>query len=155
MKTHTSQNKHRNSQKEKITHSLLSDCILLWGQFYINNQLIILNNEAFLISLGLTQQNAMSSFPHWVSSFVKSLFLFFSASWMQNRKWTATGQIWMIWKILKEAGLCNTSWVVDHTAQEEPAFETGKCLSHFIFSSGRHSNSCLYTSWANMSVTLG
>lgn len=73
MKTHTSQNKHRNSQKEKITHSLLSDCMLLWGQLYTNNQLIILNNEVFLISLGLTQQNTMSSFPHWVSAFLKSL----------------------------------------------------------------------------------
>lgn len=44
IRKHTAQNKHRHSQREKITHSLLSDCMLLRGQ---GNQLYAKTNESF------------------------------------------------------------------------------------------------------------
>lgn len=82
----------------------------------------------------------MSSFSHQSSSFFKSLFIFFSAPWMHiQRELPLTGR--MVWITLKKAGPWKTSWVVHHTAQEEPAFETGKCLNHSIFSWGSFNDS--------------
>ena len=79
--THTPHNKQRHSQRESMTYSLLTRCMLLLGQggqFYTNTQWVISKNEVFLTFLGVTRWNtAVRSLRHQPSSCFKSLFLFF------------------------------------------------------------------------------